>query len=107
MRGFWSKGKLGITKLLAVVYTISAGMSRSGLVDMFGLKLSKNTWTKYVKDVGMVCSEALERNRRDPTKKYSNAQWDETAFGKRKYNRGSRRRKEGAQWGETCVEVGP
>ena len=55
----------------------------------------------------MVCAEQLERNRRDPENKYKLAQWDETAFGKRKYERGSRVRQRGVQWGLTVVEVDP
>ena len=55
----------------------------------------------------MVCAKALERNQRDPSKKYKNAQANETAFRKRKYKRGSRRRKAGVQWGLTFVKVDP
>ena len=55
----------------------------------------------------MVCAEALENNRCDLNKQYWNAQWDETAFGKRKYHRGARRRKTGVQWALTCVSVHP
>ena len=39
------------------------------------------------------------------TKKYECAQIGETAFGKRKYERGARRRKGGVQWGLTKVKV--
>ena len=70
-----------------------------------GVKLNTNTWTKYLKDLGLVVGEALERDRR--TKKYFYAQADEVAFGKRKYHRGSRRRKNGVQWGFMMVEVDP
>ena len=42
-----------------------------------------------------------------PSNKYVFAQWDETAFGKRKNHRGARRRKFGVQWGLTCVSVDP
>ena len=38
---------------------------------------------------------------------YSNVQWDETVFGKRKYRRGRRVRKYGVQQGLTVVEVDP
>ena len=55
----------------------------------------------------MVCGEALERNRRHPAEKYSLAQWDETAFGKRKYHRGSRVRNGGVQWALTAIQVDP
>ena len=51
-----------------------------------GFKISSGTWTRYVKNVGMVLSEELERERRDPDNKYRLSQGDETAMGKRKYN---------------------
>ena len=107
LRGFWSKGRLGITKMVLVVYAVVTGLSYSHLVKHIGVKINKNTWTRYVKDVGMVCAEQLERNRRDPENKYKLAQWDETAFGKRKYERGPRVRQRGVQWGLTVVEVDP
>ena len=69
--------------------------------------INKNTWTSYVKYIGMVCGESLERVRRDPGEKYYWAQWDETAFGKRKYHRGSRVRNGGVQWALTAIEVDP
>ena len=53
----------------------------------------------------MVCGESLERNRRNPANKFTNAQIDETAFGKRKWEKGRRQRKAGVQWGLTIVEV--
>ena len=95
LRGFWSRGKLGVTKMLLVVYAIVSGLSYTHLVEQLGIYINKNTWSQYVKDVGIFCGEDLERNRRDPKNQYSNAQWDETAFGKRKYQRGRRVRKHG------------
>ena len=95
LRGFWRQGRLGVTKMLLIVFTIVGGWSRKTL-KMCGVKVNKNTWTKYIKDVGMVCAESLEKNRRYVFKKYVNAQWDETAFDKRKYHRGSRRGKHSA-----------
>ena len=71
----------------------------------FGIRISPNTWTGYVRDVGMVLSEELERQRRDPANKFWLAQWDESACGKRKYNRGKRGRVGGAQWLLTCAEI--
>lgn len=31
---------------------------------------SKNTCTRYIKDAGMVCAEAMKRDRRNPANKY-------------------------------------
>ena len=67
--------------------------------------VGRSAWTWYVQCVGLVVGEALERNRRDPAMKYSTAQYDETAFGKRKYQRGRRVRKCGVQWALTAVDV--
>ena len=55
------------------------------MFEGFWIKVSPGTWTSYVKDVGMVFSEELER--RDPANKYWLAQWDESAVGKRKYDK--------------------
>ena len=66
LRGFWSKGRLGITRMVAVVFAIVNGLSLKVVRNILGIDLNKNTWTKYVKDVGMVVAEALEKNRRDP-----------------------------------------
>ena len=85
LRGFWACGKLGPTKMLAVVFAITNGISFRNL-KAFGIKISPNTWTGYVRDVGMLLSEELERQRRDPANKFWLAQWDESACGKRKYN---------------------
>ena len=65
------------------------------------------SWTRYIKDVGLVCAEVMERDRRDPANQYSNAQADESAMGARKYWRGKRVRKLGVQWALTCVDVDP
>ena len=100
-------GKLGIVKMVTVTFAAVSGLSYQQFVGIFGVNINKNTWTQYVNDVGMVCAEALERNRRNIDKRYKYAMWDETAFGKRKYHRGSRRRKCDIQWGLTCVEVDP
>ena len=69
--------------MVLIVYCVIKGFSLEVMNDI--MPIIKNTWTSYVKYVGMVCGEALERNRRDPAEKYDWAQWDETAFGKRKY----------------------
>ena len=107
LRGFWSKGKLGLTKMVMVVFAIVSGLSLVQFRKQTGVKINKNTWTRYVKDVGMVCAEDLERNRRDPRRKFCNAQWDESAFGNRKYERGKRVRLCGVQWALSCVDVDP
>ena len=65
LSGFWRMGKLGIVKMVTVTFAAVSGLSYQHLVGMFGVKINKITWTQYVKDVGMVCAEALERNRRD------------------------------------------
>ena len=66
LRGFWRKGRIGITRMVAIVFAIVCGISLKFVKSILGIKLNKNTWTKYVKDVGMVVAEALEKNRRDP-----------------------------------------
>ena len=88
-----------------MAFAVVSGIPFKHLHTAYGFEVSKNTWTSYVKDVGVVCSEALERNRRDPNNKWDLAQWDECAFGKRKYNRGKRQRAFGIQWGLTGVLV--
>ena len=107
-RGFWSKGKIGVTTMVLLVYAAVTGMSLVALRHIFGHDVcSKNTWTRYIKDVGLVCAEALERDRRDPANQYSNCQSDESAMGDRKYKRGKRVRKMGVQWALSCVDVDP
>ena len=68
---------------MAMVYSIVMGASFKTAKTYAGLDISKNTWTKYSKDVGLVFGERLERDRRDELNRYSLAQIDETAFGKR------------------------
>ena len=91
--------------MIAMVYAIVTGISYKHLGAHIGVDINKNTLTKYLKDLGLVVGEALERNRR--TVKYRYAQADEVAFGTRKYHRGSRRQKAGIQWAQTIVEVDP
>ena len=45
LRGFWSKGRIGITKMLAISFTVACGSSCFNLVEMSGIKINKNTWT--------------------------------------------------------------
>ena len=104
-RSFWSCGRLPTAEMVLIVYCVIKGFSLEVMNDI--MPINKNTWTSYVKYVGMICGEALERNRRDPAEKYDLAQWDETAFGKRKYHRGSRVRNGGVQWALTAIQVDP
>ena len=105
LRGFFSNSRLGFVKTLLLMFAIVSGISRKNLKIMTGLHFNKNTYTKYILDVSQICAEALERNRR--AEKFLLAQIDETAFGKRKYHVGRRRRNAGAQWGLTIVKVCP
>ena len=57
-------GRLPIAQMVLVVYCIICGFSLEIINDIE--PINKNTWTSYVKYVGMVCGEALERVRRDP-----------------------------------------
>ena len=76
-------GRMPTAQMVLVVYCVIRGFSLEICND--NIPINKNTWTSYVKYVGMDCGEALERNRQDPAEKYSLAQWDEMAFDKRKY----------------------
>ena len=62
-------------------------------ITNFQLVALKNTWTRAIKDVGLVCGESLERNRRNPANKFTNAQIDETAFYKRKWEKAEESRR--------------
>ena len=65
-------GHIGMVRMLAVVYGIACGISGTILSKHIGIPIGKNAFICYIKDVGMVCAEALERNRRDPSKKLKN-----------------------------------
>ena len=82
-RGLFEKSKLGFVKIMLVIYCIATGQSYANLTQHIGFALNKNTWTKYVKMVGLLAGEFMEGNRRDPDFKWKYAQWDETAFGRR------------------------
>ena len=69
--------------MMAVVFDITTGVSYRNLKAM-GIKVSTGTWTSYIKYVGMILSEELERERRDPANKYWLTQWDESVMRKRK-----------------------
>ena len=94
-----------MVRMVIMTFAVVTGLSWKHLVKTIGIKISHNAWTRWIKKVGLVTAESLERNRRNPDNKYECAQIDETAFGKRKYNWGARRRKGGVQWGLTIVEV--
>ena len=47
------------------------------------INLGRKSWTQYIKQVGLVAGESLERNRRDPANMYDYAQIDKTAFWRR------------------------
>ena len=55
--------------------------------------------------VGEVLAEANERSRSEQHVSWSVSQWDEVAFGSRKYHKGKRVRHSGAQWALTGVRV--
>ena len=82
-RGFFRNSRITYAQMMSMMFIIVTGGSYLTVKTILRLKINKNTWTSYVKDVGMVVGEALERNRRDDRNRYSLAQWDETAFGKR------------------------
>ena len=86
-------------------YAIVNGLSYKALAEHIGININKNTYTKYVRDVGLVVGEALEKDRRTWGCKFRNAQSDEVSFRGRKYCRGMRVRNRGIQWGLTIVEV--
>ena len=69
--------------MMAVVFAIITMVSFINLKAM-GIKVAAGTWTSYVKDVGIILSEELERERRDPANKYWLTQWDESVMRKRK-----------------------
>ena len=82
-RGYWAKGNMGFVKMMMVVFCISSGFSLKHVTRHIGVPLNKNTWTRYIKKLGLVSAELLERVRRDPDNKWTNSQYDETAFGRR------------------------
>ena len=93
--------------MLMLIYGIVEGIPYK-MMHHFGLQINKDTYTSYVKDVGYLIAEELERDRRNPLNQFLNAKADEVAFGTRKYYRGRRVRKHtGVQWGLTIVEVCP
>ena len=53
-RGFWSKGQMLLGTTMAMVYSIVMGESFKTAKTYAGLDISKNTWTKYSKDIGLV-----------------------------------------------------
>ena len=106
LRSFWAKGKMGMAKMMALVWGVVEGFSYQQM-SKIRIPCNKNTFTSFVKDIGNVCAEALERNRRDPDAKYLHAQADETAFGVRKYRKGRRVRKGGVQWALTLLAFDP
>jgi len=71
---------LGDTKIGFKCMSEACGSISKGTIlsKHIGITIGKNAFICYIKDVGMVCAEALERNRRDPSKKHKNAQADET-----------------------------
>ena len=105
-RSFWTKGRMGMAKMMALVWGVVEGFSYQQL-SKIPIPCNKNTFTSFVKDCGMVCAESLERNRTDPDCKYTHAQADETAFGVRKYRKGRRVRKAGVQWALTLLHYDP
>ena len=65
---------------LAMVFFIVTGFSFKLTKTILGLKISKNTWTKYIKDIGTVLGENLKRNRHDDNNRYALIQVDEIVF---------------------------
>ena len=81
-KGFWSKGKLGLVKMMIVFFSISSGFSVKHIVDHIGYAINENTWKRIIKSLRIVSADMPERVRRDPGNKWMNMQHDETAFGK-------------------------
>ena len=75
-RGLFARSKLGFVKIVFVVFCISTGLSFAYMKDFVGVELNKNTWTSWVKKIGLVAGELMECNRRDPDFKWSLGQWD-------------------------------
>ena len=101
-RGIWRFARISLVENLLLFYAISERWSYKALSEVFD-GINKNTWSVYVKTVGMILGEEKEIERR--ARKYKIAQLDETAFGTRKHHRGKRPRLLGIQWALTMLEI--
>ena len=59
--------------MMIVVCSISVEFSYKHVNEDIGATFNKNTWTRYIKKLGLVSAELLERVRRDPDNKWNNA----------------------------------
>ena len=48
-----------LSKTVAMVHAIVMGVPFTMAKTILGLKINKNTWTKYIKDVGMILGEDI------------------------------------------------
>ena len=82
-RGIVARSKIGFVKLILIVFCIQTESSFAYLNKNSGFEFNKNTWTSYVKKIGLIAGEFLECIRRDSDFKWNIGQFDETAFGRR------------------------
>ena len=71
--GVLVKGEVGACRLMDVVYH-NWDWGKLQNLKAIGVKVSPGTLPSHLKDVGMLMSEELERERRDPANKYWLAQ---------------------------------
>ena len=55
-------------EMILIVYCVIREFTHEVMKEI--VPINKNTWTYYIMYVGMICGEALKRNRRDPDEKY-------------------------------------
>ena len=83
-RGIWRYVNGHSTIITVLLFFIAAEeMGISSARHMLG-NLSTKDWMAVLWTTGMVCGEAMERDRRNPDRRYTIAQIDETPFGTRK-----------------------
>jgi len=88
--------KTSLTDMIGIIWaTISGHMNQQAL--MLTYKLAKPTVSRIMKAVTKIGSDA-KKTQLSQMEKWQDGEWDETAFGKRKYHRGRRQRAGGTCW---------
>ena len=102
-----SRSNLSPVQAMGVVWSVVSGIPFKHAKNTAAKGVTKDCWSRWVRSIGEVLCEENEKCHRANTTAWKESQWDEVAFGTRKYQRGRRQRQSGVQWAVTGVRVHP
>jgi hypothetical protein len=98
---FWGNSQIDLVKQVALIFMIITGSRYKDVLNI--ITVGRECFRRYVRIVESICKFTNDSHRKEV--KFKFAQIDETAIGKRKYNKGAKTCEEGQRWALTILQV--